>query len=632
MTYLGFHAVFIIPCIALLIVDAVRRRSVRDRTIYQGIGVIVCLAVLYATPWDNWLVREGIWTYAPSAVIATIGYVPVEEYLFFVLQPILTGLWLRSALIRRRESWADPKRPQIVVAGVVGWLGVGVASGLLLMFAGTGWRYMGMIGIWVAPILAFQWAVGGAQLWANRGIWALGVLPPTLYLSAVDRIAIGAGVWHITPETSTGAFVFGLPVEEFLFFLLTNIMIVQGVFLFVWVKETGRLAAVARWLTIETPPHTLAISDSAYRTIQRIVIRPALALLALIAVVFLLPVQLPLEAQLVPFLLSAVLLGLPHGAVDHLVPGLIARKPLSLCRMGALLVGYIALVGAVIGLWMLSPVVGFVFFIALTWWHWGTADLHATLAFHRAAFLDTRLKRALTAFVRGGLPMFVPLLFSPQDYRLALDSLAALFASADVRALDGFFAEPFRVVGGVAFAGAVALNLIVTMPGGLYQRYRAEWAVFAGEIALLSVFFALVPPFLSIGLYFCLWHAARHITRLILLDPAVPVDGIGGAQFAAGFWRFTLRATPLTLISLVFLAGLYLAVPASPESLLSLIALYLVLISGLTLPHSVVVLWMDRAQGVWRIAPQPSLRASENRQQAYGNPWNKYPAKPETDH
>jgi len=36
-------------------------------------------------------------------VVGTIGYVPVEEYLFFLLQPILTGLWLYWLLPRTSE-------------------------------------------------------------------------------------------------------------------------------------------------------------------------------------------------------------------------------------------------------------------------------------------------------------------------------------------------------------------------------------------------------------------------------------------------------------------------------------------------------------------------------------------------
>ncbi len=601
VSYLGFHVLFTLPCIALLIIDARRRSQRWDRTLYQGIAIIIVLAVLYATPWDNWLVMEGIWTYAPNAVIATLGYVPVEEYLFFVLQPILTGLWLRSVLARRRGRWSDAKRPAVVWMGVTFWVILGVISGLLLLLAGSEWRYFAMIGIWVAPIIALQWAIGGAQLWSNRDIWALGILPPTLYLAAVDRVAIGAGVWHITEATSTGWFLFGLPIEEFLFFLFTNIMIVQGVYLFLWVLETGRLRVIYNHLRLPTIRHRPTISDRTHRTIQQIVIRPGFILLAVVTLAFLMPVQIPIEMQLAPLVLSAVMLGLPHGAVDHLVPGKMAGERLNRYQMATLLGGYLALLGLVLALWALSPVVGFVFFIALTWWHWGSADLHTTLTFHRAAFLNSEIARLLTVFVRGGLPMFVPLLFFPDDYRLALQSITTLFTTTDVSSLNGFFTNQFRLMAGIGFVTIVIMTLAITFSGTRQQDHRQQWMIYCGETVLLGLFFAIVPPFLAIGLYFCLWHSARHIARLIVIDQATSPDDLDVEQFGSDFLRFTKSATPLTLVSLVFLAALYVIIPTSPDNMLSLVALYLVLISALTLPHSVIVFWMDRVQGVWRI-------------------------------
>ena len=64
---------------------------------------------------------------------------------------------------------------------------------------------------------------------------------------------------------------------------------------------------------------------------------------------------------------------------------------------------------------------------------------------------------------------------------------------------------------------------------------------------------------------------------------------------------FARDAAPLTLAAVVSLAGLYLVVPGAGASPPALLALYLVLISALTLPHVVVVFsWMDARQGLWR--------------------------------
>jgi hypothetical protein len=51
-----------------------------------------------------------------------------------------------------------------------------------------------------------------------------------------DRIAIGNGIWHIAESYTTGLNLFGLPFEEATFFLVTNVLITQGVLLFLLIK------------------------------------------------------------------------------------------------------------------------------------------------------------------------------------------------------------------------------------------------------------------------------------------------------------------------------------------------------------------------------------------------------------
>jgi 15-cis-phytoene synthase/lycopene beta-cyclase len=74
-----------------------------------------------------------------------------------------------------------------------------------------------------------------ALLWFGAGLYivrrALSVLisaaVPTILLCIVDIIALRAGVWHINEKTSTEIFVVpDLPIEEFGFFLLVNMVIV----------------------------------------------------------------------------------------------------------------------------------------------------------------------------------------------------------------------------------------------------------------------------------------------------------------------------------------------------------------------------------------------------------------------
>ncbi|MEM6280810.1 MAG: beta-carotene 15,15'-dioxygenase, Brp/Blh family [Chloroflexota bacterium] len=603
MTYLTFHLLFILPPIVLLW----WLLPVRRRNMWSGIATLALIAFTYATPWDNWLVAENIWTYGPDRVLMVIGHVPIEEYAFFILQPILTGLWFYHVIARTEPQWKTTPSFTSNAAGAVLFLVFTALSGLLLL-APDQYSYLAMIMVWVSPIVALHWAVGGGQLTRNWRIVAWSVFPPTLYLGFVDRLAIGDGVWHITEATSTEIMVFGLPVEELLFFFVTNIMVVQGLLLLVWVLEAQPFTAPisrARTLlaSVLQPLGKLYPPGNARGHVMAHIIAPSWAVIGVMAVIFMLPFNVPLWAQLLPLGLSAFIFGLPHGAIDHLVPGQLRGNPLSRRQMAMLIGGYLVPVVGMLAVWFVSPVAGFVFFILLTWFHWGLGDMHALLAFNQSDFLNTRFQRALAAAIRGALPMMVPLVFFPGDYATAAESIIASFGTLSAGSIAWAFTPWFRSWVLIAIAAMIIVSAITTF------RPTQAWRTYVGEIVLLFIYFAVVPPFLAVGIYFCLWHATRHIARLMLIDDveAAAIER-GNTGFAIG--RFLRRAMPMTVASLVILGLLYLVVPIRPDNALDLVGLYLALIAALTCPHAVVVLWMDAVQGVWRAPARTRLKVT----------------------
>src|SRR3990172_8316181 len=102
MTYFGFLLRFLFtPILVFLAITLWDNRNNQQivgfrngRAVWSAIGIHVLLAVLYTTPWDNYLVATGVWYYNPELVTGVvIGYVPIEEYTFFVVETILAGLW-----------------------------------------------------------------------------------------------------------------------------------------------------------------------------------------------------------------------------------------------------------------------------------------------------------------------------------------------------------------------------------------------------------------------------------------------------------------------------------------------------------------------------------------------------------
>lgn len=254
MTYFGFLLVFIlIPIGLLLVVNVVDgRRGLRipaDLRAFPAWAVIsahVLIAVLYTTPWDNYLVATQVWWYDPVLVTGyTLGWVPVEEYTFFILQTLLTGLWLTWVL--RHLPGSDLIRGGRGARGITGFLlAVGwILSVWVLVWGADHWNYLTLILVWAIPPVLIQTIFGGDILLYHWKSVLAGIFVPTIYLSLADAFAIHQGIWTISPGQTTGVVMFGvLPLEEFVFFLLTNVLITLGSILVL------ANASLERWRTI----------------------------------------------------------------------------------------------------------------------------------------------------------------------------------------------------------------------------------------------------------------------------------------------------------------------------------------------------------------------------------------------
>jgi Brp/Blh family beta-carotene 15,15'-monooxygenase len=296
----------------------------------------------------------------------------------------------------------------------------------------------------------------------------------------------------------------------------------------------------------------------------------------------------PSWLRYLPLAASLLLFGLPHGAVDHLAPTRVADRPTTWRSMAVVGVGYLLLGGAYAALWVVAPVASAALFVALTWVHWGQGDLYALDALG-SSHLDSTGVRAGTVLVRGGLPMLVPLLRYPEQYRTVVDAWVALFGR-DLGA-TWLVAPDVRAVLGLSFAGLTVATLVAG-----YRAGDAGWRLDAAETLLLWAYFLVVPPLVAVGVYFCVWHSLRHVGRLMGVD-----DGARAAFRERGTLTALLRtgrdAAPLTAVSVVLLVGVGVVAGVDTDPRL-LAALYLVFIAVLTLPHVVVVTWMDRVEGM----------------------------------
>lgn len=323
----------------------------------------------------------------------------------------------------------------------------------------------------------------------------------------------------------------------------------------------------------------------------------ALAITALAVLVVGAPTR---QYQLLPFAASIVLFGLPHGAVDHLtLPWAYAESPTW--RWVGFVGGLYLVVGvAYASVWFLAPVAGFGLFILITWFHWGQGDLQPLLELTGPTHLQSRPARLLTITARGSLPMALPLVAFPGEYRWVAQQLVSLFG-VDIALLDPVFSPTARVAVAAGIATLLVAAAIVGYREGGEGKSRYAWRVDIGEICLLTVFFVVVPPILAIGIFFCWWHAIRHVTRLALLDETT-ASYLDAGDVGSALARFGRQATPMSVGALAIFGGLALAVPVAPVDAVDLFAVYLVGIAVVTAPHVIIVTWLDVESGFWSAA------------------------------
>ena len=98
MTYARFLALFLGPLLVLAVLRARHVVAARHLLFLLALSVVV---VAWTSPWDNAAVAAGLWGFAPQRISGVVlGRLPLEEYLFFLLQTWVTSLLLMRRVLR----------------------------------------------------------------------------------------------------------------------------------------------------------------------------------------------------------------------------------------------------------------------------------------------------------------------------------------------------------------------------------------------------------------------------------------------------------------------------------------------------------------------------------------------------
>jgi Brp/Blh family beta-carotene 15,15'-monooxygenase len=264
----------------------------------------------------------------------------------------------------------------------------------------------------------------------------------------------------------------------------------------------------------------------------------------------------------------ALAIGIPHGALDHLVTLPKAQTK----KMAIFIVVYVAVaVVAVIGILQFNTI-GFIIVLFMSAIHFGIGDAAFINEIDKRSNAERKLKRLFYIPAAGFTPVFIPLVNSASTQALA---------SVNPALIDwhqGFDSEILLTVSSFA---VLAIAVMV-----LTKRSRE-----ALDLTLLLLLAHLAPPLIAFAVYFGCWHAMRHTARLTLSLPR-SIENLDQGMLRKAFSYAVIPGLP-ALIGTFVVAG-FMALTGRDFSD-EFFWMALVVVWALTVPHMVVTAKLDRA-------------------------------------
>ena len=266
--------------------------------------------------------------------------------------------------------------------------------------------------------------------------------------------------------------------------------------------------------------------------------------------------------------LIALAIGIPHGALDHLVT--LPRSNFK--KMALFITLYVAVaVLAVIAL-LTWNVVGFILVVIMSAVHFGIGDAAFISEIDRRSEETKRFQKYLYATAAGTLPVVIP---------LVSDKSTSALEKVNPALVDWHQGLNNDLLLWVMLITAFALLRLV-------QRRRDGEAI---DLVLLYLLAVTAPPLVAFAVYFGCWHAMRHTARLTLTLPSSQEAFTNGSAKRA-FIRAVLPGTPALVGTFVIAALIVLLRGDSLDDQFLWVALGVVW--ALTVPHMAVTARLDR--------------------------------------
>lgn len=278
----------------------------------------------------------------------------------------------------------------------------------------------------------------------------------------------------------------------------------------------------------------------------------------------------PASNLLVATVLTALvaIVGLPHGAADHRFARWKLEPVLGPAWLPAFLAGYVLAGSLVVCGWYYAAAETVVVFFLASAWHFGQEEPRLCRG--------PRCLQQLFAFARGGLPIWIPLLFQREEVIRTLGAIAPYGLGTRGDVALSFLSVLSLGMFGVASACWTLQFVTAIRSTGRKQRVLALDSVLVASFAVL---FAVSSPLISFLVYFCGWHSARGLSRL-------------RRELGESWVQLAASLAPMTVTAAGLIAVLWWMVLGAQLESGSLIRTTFVGLSAVAMPHLIL-------HGIW---------------------------------
>ena len=264
----------------------------------------------------------------------------------------------------------------------------------------------------------------------------------------------------------------------------------------------------------------------------------------------------------------ALAVGIPHGALDHLV----TLPKSSAVKMAGFVTVYVAVAVLAVILLLTWNVVGFIFVVVMSAVHFGIGDAAFISEIDRRSSGKERFPRYSYAAAGGALPVVIPLVSEKSS--VALERVNPVLVNWHQGLNDELL--------------LLSLVIFVVALLRLLQKRRISDAI---DLSLLYLLALTAPPLVAFAVYFGCWHAMRHTARLTLALPRSQKayeEGRSAYALLSAIWP----GVP-ALVGTFVVAGIVIAFRGGSVSD-QFLWITLVIVWALTVPHMAVTARLDR--------------------------------------